>query len=74
MLSIRDRGYPYTDPIQNTRIRIHNLAIGMVIILDGNSEHVAHAWKNQIYDCYRSNQIPLADQITEVSPYLRTYS
>ena len=35
----------------------------MVIILDGNSEHVAHAWriKKTICDCSRSNKMHLTE-------------
>ena len=29
--------------------------------------------KNLICDCSRSNQIPLADQITDIVPYVRIY-
>ena len=47
----------------------------MVLILDGNTEHVAQAWrkivlfgeKNPICDCPRSNWI------TEFALYVRTY-
>ena len=43
----------------------HN-AETMALLLDGNSEHVGHAWrkiglfgeKNPICDCSRSNQMP----------------
>ena len=51
----------------------------MVLILDGNSEHVGHARrtvclfgdKNSIRDCSRSNQMPETDQITDIAPYAR---
>ena len=29
--------------------------------------------KNQIYDCFRSNQMPYTDQMTEITPYVLTY-
>ena len=53
----------------------------IVLILDGNSEHVAHAWrkigifgkKNMICDGSRSKQMPYTDQITKIAPYARTY-
>ena len=53
----------------------------MVLILDGNSEHNAHAFKknrsfrikNPICDYSRSDKIPETDQITEIAPYVRTY-
>ena len=54
----------------------------MVVILDGNSEHVAPSWRktdhfwdkeNPICDCSRSNQLPSTGQITETSPYVRTH-
>jgi len=47
----------------------------MVFILDGNSEHGVHAWrevglfsdkKNPICDCSRSNQMPAIVQITVI--------
>ena len=51
-------------------------------ILDGNSEHVAHA-KGKIFflseetnpfcDCSRSNQMPSTDQIAAIASYVRTY-
>ena len=40
----------------------------MVVISDGNSEHVAHAYKEYpICDCSRSNQM------TDIPLYVRTY-
>ena len=45
----------------------------MVLILDGNTEHVAYTWKKAglfgkktklTYDCSRSNQMAWTDQIT----------
>ena len=53
----------------------------MVLILDGNSEHVAHAWrimvfsekKKTICDYSRSKQMPKTEQITEIAPHVRTY-
>ena len=54
----------------------------MILILNGNSEHVAHTCrenrslqreKKAICDCSRSKQMPITDQITETAPYLRTY-
>ena len=43
----------------------------MVLIVDGNSEHVAYVWKKkgvflnkfQKYDCSRSKRLPETDQI-----------
>ena len=49
----------------------------MVYILDGNSEHGAHAkekkllWGENTLSLY--NQMSLTDQITEIAPYVRTY-
>ena len=44
----------------------------MVLIIDGFSEHVAHAkkkWrKNPICGFSRSNQMPQTDQITKIAP------
>ena len=51
----------------------------MVLILDGNLLHVAHAWRKigifgyPIYDCSRINEKPYTGQITEIAPYVRTY-
>ena len=51
-------------------------------LLDGYSEHAAHARRKkglfeeknyQIYDCSRNNQMTLTDQITEIGPNVRTY-
>ena len=57
-------------------------AAAMVLLLDGNSEHVAHVGsklvffeeeKNyQICDFCRFNQIPLKDQITEIISHVHT--
>ena len=53
----------------------------MVLIIDGNSEQVAHAWKeidlfgekkNPIFVCSRSKQ-PLSGSNNSIAPYLRTY-
>ena len=52
----------------------------MVLILDGNSADVKHAWrrkglfgeKDPTYNCFRSNQMPYADQIRENASHLRT--
>ena len=52
--------------------------ITVVLIVDGNSEHVAHARrkidlsreKKTICDCSRSDQMPKTDQITEIAPSL----
>ena len=46
----------------------------MVLILDGNSKYVAHAWrniglfgeKNPIHDCSRSNEMTQKDRIIEM--------
>ena len=54
------------------RFRKYVLVLSMVLILDGNREHVAHASrkichigeKNPTYDCSRSNQMPYTDQMT----------
>ena len=50
----------------------------MVLLLDGNTEHVAHAswrWiglfgekKNPIWHCSWSNQMPWTDQIRQIAP------
>ena len=53
----------------------------MVLILYGNSEHVAHAWrnidifvkKNLICDCSRSIKMPNTDQTAEIANYVRNY-
>ena len=54
----------------------------MVLILDGNSEHVSQVKrknrsflrrKKPIYDCSRSNEVPEMDEIIEIAPYVRTY-
>ena len=52
----------------------------MVLILDGNSEHVAHAWrkigsfeKKKKKICHRSYQMPWLVQLTKISPYVRTH-
>ena len=56
------------------KVQSKNSNYTMVIILDGNSEHVAHAWrKSHSGDCSRSNQPSLTDQKTEIDPYMRTY-
>ena len=52
----------------------------MVLILDGNSAHAAHA-RRKVGLCREkknrfvtlSNQMPLADQIMKIVPYVRTY-
>ena len=52
-----------------------------VFMLVGNPEHVSHAWRNinlfggikTICDYSRTNRTPLADQITDIEPYVRTY-
>ena len=58
------------------------LFILFIFILDGNSEHVAHAKgnfffyrrkTNPIFDCSRSNQMPYTDQIIEIVPHVRTF-
>ena len=54
--------------------RDHVVFWAMVLILDGNSEHVAHTWRNidlfwkrnPICDCSRSNQMAIADQIARL--------
>ena len=53
----------------------------MVLPLEGNLEHAAHAWrkiglfgeKHPIYGYSRYNQMLYKDQITEIAPYMRTY-
>ena len=53
----------------------------MVLILDGDSLNVAHAWwkiglsgyKYPICAGSRTNQTPYTGQITEIAPYMRTY-
>ena len=56
--------------------------VTIVLILEGNSEHVAHAWrkicligflKNPICDCSQSNQMHQTDQITDFAPHVRNY-
>ena len=45
----------------------------MVLILDGNSEHVAHAWREKsLCDCSLSNQMPWTIQITEIASHICT--
>ena len=52
----------------------------MVPILDGNSEHVAHALRkiglfgenNPICDSFWPNCVLITDQITEIAPYMHT--
>ena len=50
----------------------------MVLILDGNSEHEAHAWRNigigvGEKDCSWSNQMPQTDQITKMTILYKYY-
>ena len=44
----------------------------MMLVLDGNSKHVAHVFRkigeNQICDRYRVKQLPSTNQITEITP------
>ena len=55
------------------------LNFNMELTLDSNSEHVAQEnrsfrrKKNPIFDCYRFNQMPYINQITEIAPYVLTY-
>ena len=59
---------------------LHRVA-AVVLILDGNSEHVAHVCekiglfgeKNLICACSKSNQMPYTDQITEIASSVHTY-
>ena len=52
----------------------------MVLILNGDSEHVAHTWrkvvfsgeKNSVCDSSRIDQMPLTDHIKDIAPYVRT--
>ena len=53
----------------------------MVLILVGNAEQFTHACvkliffgKNPISDCFWSNQMPQTDHITDIAPYVHTYS
>ena len=55
----------------------------MVLILDGNSEHVSHVWrnikslfgeKNPNFDSSWTNQMPLTDQITKYFLFSCFYS
>ena len=49
----------------------------MVLILDGISEYVKHAGRKiSIFlgVCSRSNQMPQPEQVTEITPYVRTLS
>ena len=56
-------------------IKTRESMIHMELILDGNSEHVVHFsflnTKNQICSCFRSKQMPLTDQLTEITPQVR---
>ena len=53
-------------------------ARSMVLILDGNSEHMRthevkiglFEEKNPIWGCFRSNQMPYTDQITEINSHV----
>ena len=52
----------------------------MVLILDGKSRHVAQVWrknglfgKNKVCDYSRTKQMPYTDQITDITPHVRTY-
>ena len=45
----------------------------MVLILDGNSEPGLIGENNLICDCSRSNQMPLTDLNTDITPDMRTY-
>ena len=54
----------------------------MTLMLDGNSEHVAHAWKKidlsgekkiRFVTALNYNQMPYTDQITEIALYVRTH-
>ena len=57
------------------------IAVIMVLILDGNSEHDAHAYRKTrllwfffwFCDCCRSKRKPYTDQMTDFTPYMRTY-
>ena len=44
----------------------------IVLILDGNSDHVAHVLvlskRNPMCDCSRSNQMTQSEQITKITP------
>ena len=58
-----------------------NCSIVMILILDGNSENVAHAWRKvdrfgeekSIGDFSRSYQMSYTDQIIEIAPDVHTY-
>ena len=58
-----------------------NSSLDIVLLLYGNLEQVTYAWrkiglfwfKKSICDCSRSNQMPERDQITEITPYGRSY-
>ena len=58
-------------------VLIHSV---MVLISNGNLEHVAHAWRkignfssHPICDCSLSNHMPWTDQITRIASYVRIY-
>ena len=61
--------------------KLLNIVLSIVLTLDGNPENVAHAYRkiglfgeiNPICDYFRSDRMPLTDQITNIAPYLRTY-
>ena len=74
--------FPRPSTLLRTLLRRKCINVAMAHILDGNSEHVAHAWrttvisenKYPIYDCSRSNQMPYTDHITKVAICVRTPS
>ena len=49
----------------------------MVLIVDGNTKHVAHAGRKLCLFLEKKNTfvitLDIADQITEIAPYVRTY-
>ena len=63
----------------NTIMLFFSASVLMVLILDGNSEHVGYAQgkkifadkKNPICGCSRSNQMPLTDWISEIPSPMR---
>ena len=58
------------------KIFVHACSLLMVLILDGNSEHVVQVLRKKgekKFDFW-SNKMPWADQITKIGPNVRTYS
>ena len=60
--------------MQYLYFKVDSLNSDMVLILDGNSEHVANAYrkKYKICDCSRSIQMPQTEEIKEIASDART--